>query len=171
MGASVWTLIEYFNHDSYFSFAEIVLPRDIDLLCAIAWGDGGCTDDMPYPPRGFPADASYQARESFFVDADEVREYLGSFREDGEQEPSLEKYAQAHGEGAISEYKSTGRLPMPELTDHGWLTLRELEANMTQRELKPTDLLPETRAMLAAMTELSATYGQDRVRLVFWIGM
>lgn len=171
MGASVWALIEYSDDDTYDSFGEINMPRDVAFLCAIAWGDGGITDDMPFPPRGFPTDASDQARESFFVEPDEVREYLQDLKEDEEPEPSLEEYAQAHGEGAVKEYKATGRLPMPELTHQGWLTLSELEANIAQRGTKPSDLLPVTRAMLAAMTDLAVTYGRDRVRLVFWIGI
>jgi hypothetical protein len=169
MGASIWTIVEYFDYNSYTSFGEINLPRDIKFLCAIAWGDGGCTGDMPFPPRGFPADASDQSRDSFFVNADEVRDYLDHFR--GGQELSLEEYAREYGEGVLKEYKETGRLPMPELTHQGWLTLMELEANLAQRNLKPDDLLPQSKAMLAAMSNLAATYGKDRVRLVFWIGI
>jgi hypothetical protein len=105
------------------------------------------------------------------VNADEARDYLENFRKEGEPEPSLEEFARAHGEGALKEYKETGRLPTPELTHQGWLTLTELEANLAQRNLKPNNLLPQTKAMLAAMSDLAATYGKDRVRLVFWIGM
>ncbi|MEP7340746.1 MAG: hypothetical protein ABI977_23650 [Acidobacteriota bacterium] len=171
MGASVWAVVEYKEYDSYFSFAKIDLPRDIEFLCAIAWGDGGYTGDMPFPPRGFPSDASYPAQESFFVSRDEVKEYLENFDEDTEDETSLEAYARAYGDWAIKEYKSSGRLPMPELTGYGWLTLAELEANIAQRGLEISTLLPVTRAMLAAMMELAATYGRDGVRLVFWISM
>jgi hypothetical protein len=70
------------------------LPRDVEFLCAIAWGDGGITDEMPYPPRGsFPEDASYYAKNSFFVSEDEVREYLEVSRLEDEDEISLEEYA------------------------------------------------------------------------------
>ena len=48
MGASVYAVIEYREHDFYWSFGQINLPRDVEFLCAIAWGDGGVTENMPY---------------------------------------------------------------------------------------------------------------------------
>jgi len=172
MGAAVYTFIEYKEYDRYWSFGQIDLLRDIEFLCAIAWGDGGITDEMPYPPRGsFPADASFEARESFFVSAEDVMEYLEVSRLEDEDETSLEEYAQAWGDWAVKEYEASGLLPQPELTHIGWLTLAELEANLAHRGLEPGGLLPPVRAVLAAMTELAAAYGREAVRLVFWIGM
>jgi hypothetical protein len=161
MGASVYAFIEYRQYDSWWAFGEIDLFRDVEFLCAIAWGDGGLTDEMPYPPRNaFPEDASFRARESFFVSADEVGE-----------ETSLEEYARGYGDWAVKEYKSSGLLPQPELTNLGWLTLPELESNLARRKLEIRELSPPVRATLAAMAELAACYGRDSVRLVFWIGL
>jgi hypothetical protein len=172
MGASVYAVIEYKEYDCYWSFGQIDMPRDIEFLCAIAWGDGGITDDMPYPPRdSFPADASLQARYSFFVSADEAREYIKVSRLEDEDEISLEEYARLYGDWAVKEYEVSGLLPRAELTHIGWLSLAELEANLTRRGLGPGSLSPPIRAVLAAMTELAAAYGRDGVRLVFWIGM
>ena len=172
MGADIDAVIEYFDYDSYCSFGQIDLDRDIEFLCAIAWGDGGATDEMPHPPReSFPADASYRARNSFFVRADEVKEFLKASGQGYEDENSLREYARMQGDWALAEYTASGLLPQPELTNIGWLTLVELEANLAHRGLHPEDLLPPTRAALATMTELAATYGRDGVRLVFWIGM
>jgi len=171
MGASVYAVIEYKEYDSYSSFGEINLLRHNEFLCAIAWGEGGITDEMPYPPRGFPVDASYETRNSFFVDADEVKDFLRHFREDVEDETYLKEFAAEHGAGAIEEYRLSGRLPMPELTHYGWLNLEELEANLTHRGIKSKELPPPIRAALAAMTELATAYGRDGVRLVFWIGL
>ena len=171
MGASIWAFIEYNEEGRSVAFAGINLPRDIELLGAIAWGDGGDTGDMPFPPRGFPLDASHQSREMFFVSEEEVKEYLEISALEGEEQPSLEEYAEEHGDWAIKEYRSSGRLPMPELTHYGCLTLAELEANIAQRRVEPGNLLPVTRAMLAAMRELAASYGEDGVRLVFWMGI
>jgi hypothetical protein len=120
MGASVYALIEYRMCDVYLSFGEIELLRDVEFPCAIAWGDGGITDEMPYPHReSFPADASYQARESFFVSADDVRRFLEVSR----LETSLEEYARVHGDWAVKEYETSGLLQQPELTHIGWLNL------------------------------------------------
>jgi len=172
MGAAVYTFIEYKEYDRYWSFGQIDLLRDIEFLCAIAWGDGGITDEMPYPPRGsFPADASFEARESFFVSAEDVMEYLEVSRLEDEDETSLEEYARTQGDWAVKEYEASGLLPQPELTHIGWLSLAELKANLTHRGLGPGSLSPPIRAVLAAMTELAAAYGRDSVRLVFWLGL
>jgi hypothetical protein len=172
MGASVYAVIEYRQYDSFWSFGEIDIPRDVKFLCAIAWGDGGITDEMPYPPRdSFPEDASYRARDLFFVSADEARRYLEVSRLEDEEELSLEEYARLQGDWAVKEYTVSGLLPQPELTNLGWLTLPELEANLAQRGLELGELSPPVRAALAAMAELAANYGRESVRLVFWIGL
>lgn len=172
MGASVSAVIEYRQYDSWWSFGGIDIPREVEFLCAIAWGDGGITDEMPYPPRdSFPEDASYRARESFFVSADEAKSFLEVSRLEDEEEMSLEEYARVQGDWAVKEYAASGLLPQPELTNFGWLTLPELEANLAQRGLKPAGFSPPVRAVLAAMTELATGYGRDGVRLVFWIGL
>jgi hypothetical protein len=172
MGASVFAVIEYREHDAYWSFGEIDIPRDVEFLCAIAWGDGGVTDQMPYPPReSFPSDASSRARDSFFVDPDQVNDFLRASSLEDAAQCSLEEYARMRGDWAVAEYEESGLLPQPELTDLGWISLSELEANIAQRGLEPGNLLPPSRAVLAAMTELAVTYGRDGVRLVFWIGL
>jgi hypothetical protein len=105
------------------------------------------------------------------VSADEAREYLEVSRLEEEDEISLEEYARLHGDWAIKEYEESGRLPRPELTHIGWLTLAELEANLSHRGLEPGDLSPPVRAVLAAMTELAAAYGREGARLVFWLSL
>jgi len=172
MGASVYAVIEYREYDSYWSFGEIDLPRDTEFLCAIAWGDGGVTDEMPYPPTdSFPEDASHKACDKFYVSAADAQEYLDVSRLEDEDEMSLGEYARVRGDWALRQFQTTGRLPPPELTNLGWLTLDQLEANLSARGLKREDLVPPIRAVLAAMTELAAHYGRDGVRLVFWIGL
>jgi len=172
MGASVYAFIEYRMYDDYWSFGEIELFRDVEFLCAISWGDGGITDEIPHPPReSFPADASYKARESFFVSADDLRSFLEVCRLEDEYEISLEEYARLHGDWAIKEYETSGLLPRSELTHIGWLNLAELEANLAHRGLELGSLSPPVRAALAAMAELGAAYGREEVRLVFWIGL
>lgn len=169
MGASVGATVEYKMYGSYSLFAEISLPRDVEFLCAIAWGDGGDTSEMPFPPRGFPTDASYETKDLFFVTRDKLKEYFEHFEEDTETEAPFEDYARAHGDAAINEYKLSDRFPMPELTEYGWLTLAELEANINRREIEIITLHPITRAMLAAMNELATSYSRENVRLVFWV--
>jgi hypothetical protein len=161
MGASVYAVLEYREYDSFRSFGKIDLPRNVEFLCTIAWGDGGITDGMPYPPRdAFPADASYRAHDEFFVSA-----------EDGEEEEaiSLEEYAEQIGDWALAKFKASGLLPPPDLSNLGWLTLSELEANLAHRGLDRSKLSPPIRALLAAMNELAGAYGRDSVRLVYWL--
>jgi hypothetical protein len=125
---------------------------------------------MPYPPRNaFPADASYRARRSFFVSAEDGEEYPEETEIEEKEAISLEEHAEQIGDWALAEYKASGVLPPPELTDLGWLTLPELQANLAHRGLDPSNLSPPIRALFAAMTELAATYGQDGVRLVYWL--
>lgn len=170
MGASVYAILEYREYDMFWSFGKLDLPRDVEFLCAIAWGDGGVTESMPYPPRdAFPADASYHARDSFFVSAEESEEYLEDTRMEDEEAISLEGYAEQIGDWALAEYKASGLLPPPELTNLGWLTLPELEANLAHRGLDSSNLSPPIRALLAAMNELADGYGRDSVRLVYWL--
>ncbi|HWQ35516.1 MAG TPA: hypothetical protein VNQ79_21905 [Blastocatellia bacterium] len=86
-----------------------------------------------------------------------------------EEAASREEYAEQTGDWTLAEYKVSGLLPPPELTDVGWLTLAELEANLAHRRLDPGRLSPPVRALLAAMNELAAAFGRDGVRLVYWL--
>ena len=76
MGVDVYAVIEYEQWGSYWALGALDLPRDVSFLSAIAWGDGGVTDDMPHPPRGIPLNCSSRIRESFYVGPEEVRQYL-----------------------------------------------------------------------------------------------
>ena len=170
MGASVYAVLEYREYDRFWSFGELDMPRDVEFLCAIAWGNGGITDDMPHPPRdAFPADASSRARRTFFVSAEGGKEYLEDTSLEDEEAISLEEYAEQIGDWALAEYKASNVLPPPELTNLGWLTLPELEANLAHRGLDSSKLSPPIRALFAAMNELAAAYGRDSVRLVYWL--
>ncbi|HEX4947006.1 MAG TPA: hypothetical protein VFZ34_10090 [Blastocatellia bacterium] len=125
---------------------------------------------MPYPLRNtFPADASHRSRDAFFVSAEDGAEYLEDTRIDDEEAISLEEYAEQIGDWALAEFKASNVLPPPELTNLGWLTLPELEANLAHRGLDSSKLSPPIRALLAAMNELAAAYGRDGVRLVYWL--
>jgi hypothetical protein len=172
MGASVYAFIEYREYEDFWSsFGEINLPRDVEFLCAIAWGDGGDVSELPHPPRDeFPANASFEAQDSFFVSEDEISEFLEVSNYD-DSKISVKEYASRMGAWAVKEYEASGLLPQPELTNFGWLNLPELKANLVQRGISQESLLPPTRAVLVAMTELAVAYGRDSVRLVFWISM
>jgi len=121
---------------------------------------------MPHPPRGLPTNCSSEARELFFTDSDVVEEYLKN-----EEELSLEEYAEGVGEWALSEYRASGQLPLPETFNHSWLNLNELKEALADRDLSVDKLSPAFRAVLAAMDELAGAYGAEKVRLVFGFGM
>jgi hypothetical protein len=171
MGAAVHAVIEYEQWGSYWAFGELDLPRDNSFLSAIAWGDGGVTDDMPHPPRGIPSDCSSRVRGAFYVGPEDVRAYLEIAGSDDEDGSSLEKYLAAHGEWAVREYSESGLLPQPELTAYGWLNLTELRENLAHAKVAEHELTPPCRAVLAAMESLAQSVRADKVRLVFWLGM
>jgi hypothetical protein len=70
MGCDIHVVIEFdrYGHDIWDSFSdgEIHIDRDYELFSAIAFGDGGITDNLPYPPRGIPNNYSSVVRDSFF---------------------------------------------------------------------------------------------------------
>lgn len=166
MGVAFYSVLEYEQWDSYWSLGQLNIPRDPELFSAIAFGEGGVTEDMPYPPRGLPLDCSSEACELFFTDSDVVEEYLKD-----EEEVSLEEYVEGFGEWALSEYRASGRLPLPETYNHSWLNLNELKQSLAYRDLSIDKLSPAFRAALAAMQELAEAYGAEKVRLVFGFGM
>ena len=172
MGVDVYTVIEYKEWNNYLSFGELNLPRDVRFLSAIAWGEGGVIDEMPHPPRGIPSDCSNYVREAFYVEPEEVLEYLGEAGLDDEgDETSLEEYIAAHGEWAVAEYAASGLVPPPELTGYGSLNLTQLRENLAHAKVGMEDLTPACRAAIAAMESLATSVGANQVRLVFWLGM
>ena len=56
------------------TFEDVNIARDHKLFSAIAFGDGGITDGLPYPPRGLPADHSGEVMDQFYVEADALRD-------------------------------------------------------------------------------------------------
>jgi hypothetical protein len=171
MGVAFYSVLEYEQWDAYWALGQLNIPRDPELFSAIAFGDGGETENMPYPPRGLPSDCSSESRELFFTDSDEVKEYLDTSRLDGEEELSLEEYVEGFGEWALIEYQTNGHLPVPETYNHSWLNLSELKESLAFRNLSNDKLSPAFRAVLAAMEELAKEYGAGKVRLVFGFGM
>ena len=171
MGVSFYAVVEYKMYDSYVEFGRLDIPRDHELFSAIALGDGGVTDDMPYPPRGLPRDLSFDARDLFYVEADEVKEHLDDFLPDGGAEITSEQYAAGYGAWAVEEYEAGGGLPAPETYSHGWLNLDELKQALARRGLDVAGRSPAFRAASAAMEVLAEEYGAENVRLVFGFGL
>lgn len=66
MGTSIHAIVEYqFGPGTYFCLARWNLLRNHRFFSAIAFGDGGITDGMPFPPRGFPADLCVEGTDEF----------------------------------------------------------------------------------------------------------
>lgn len=77
MGTDIHAVMEYAPGDGSFSWLGTAnLPRNPRVFAAIAFGDGGITDQLPFPPRGLPADRSFGVVE-LFLDPDEVPDQLG----------------------------------------------------------------------------------------------
>jgi hypothetical protein len=165
MGCDIHAVIEYEKHNSYHDFAEVNIPRDYNLFSAIAFGDGGITDKLPYPPRGIPADYSLKVSELFFTSVEELKKFL---KEIGDDEFEPEEIAKGWGDWAVTEYISNGNLPGMEIHTPGWLLLDEIKTALDRAKLDINKLSPEFRAVLSVMQILSETYGIEKVRFVFW---
>jgi hypothetical protein len=67
MSVAFYSVLEYEQWDTYWALGRLNIPRDYNLFSAISFGDGGVTENMPYPPRGLPSNYSFEARELFFT--------------------------------------------------------------------------------------------------------
>ncbi|MEW6207792.1 MAG: hypothetical protein AB1631_05450 [Acidobacteriota bacterium] len=166
MGCDIHAVIEFQKYDSYWDFAEVRIDRDYKLFSALAFGDGGVTDDLPHPPRGLPIDHSLRVSDLFFVEAEVIREIEAQMEEEGEFDP--EGIAKSWGDWALEQYRSYNLLPGPDWHTPSWLNFKELNEALTHANLKTEELSGEFRAALAAMQVLSEIYGPEKVRLVFW---
>jgi len=167
MGTDIHAIIEYRRHGSDFlAFTEggILIPRDRKLFSILAFGDGGVTDNLMYPPRGLPDNLSFEARNLFFLEESEIKEML---LEAGE-EFQPQEIAASWGEWAQKEYQSSGRLPSLDLHTPSWLNYSELNEILANDKLEASNVSAEFRAVIAAMQVLAETYGTEKVRLVFW---
>ncbi|HVG35664.1 MAG TPA: hypothetical protein VM911_21615 [Pyrinomonadaceae bacterium] len=153
------------------AFGRLSLSRNYELFAAIAFGDGGITENMPYPPRGLPPDLSLDSLELFFNEPDVVKEYLEISRSADEAESALEEYIEGYGDWAVREYQTIGHLPTPETYNHSWLNLNELKEALAYRNLSINKLSADYRALMAAMETLAREYSPERVRLVFCFGL
>jgi hypothetical protein len=171
MGVSFYAVLEYVVYESPWSFGRLNISRDYDLFAAIAFGDGGITEGMPYPPRGLPPKLSLDSRDLFFTEPDVVKEYLEVSRLEDEEASTLEDYLEGWDEWAIREHRAFGLLPTPETYSHRWLNLNELKEALAHRNLSLEKRPPEVRAVIAAMEVLAQEYNPENVRLVFCFGM
>jgi len=171
MGVSFYSVLEYMMYDTPMSFGRVNILRDNDLFSAIAFGDGGVTEGMPYPPRGLPPNLSLDSHDVFFTDAAVVKEYLEASRFDDDEETTIEGYLEGWDEWAIREYRDIGSLPTPETYNHSWLNLNELKEALAHRNLSIDKRPPDVKALMAAMEALAHEYGPENVRLVFCFGM
>src|SRR5215831_12959417 len=156
MGCDIHAVIEYSQGDHYWDYAEVRLPRDPPLFSAIAFGEGGITDDLPYPPRGLPLDHSHRVFLLFFVGVQELKDLAGP----GE-EFNPEAAAESWGDWALTKYRECGALPRPDVHASSWLTLQELKHALKAAHLEISNQSPELRATICAMEVLADSYGAD----------
>jgi hypothetical protein len=171
MGVSFYSVLEWEQWGSYQSLGRLNISRNYELFSALAFGDGGITDDMPYPPRGLPHDCSYDSLDLFFTHAEEVNKYMADSKSDDEEGITLEEYIEGFGDWAATVYETYRLLPAPETYDHSWLNLNELKEALAHRGLSVEKLAPDFRALLAAMHSLAEDFGPEKVRFVFGFGL
>ena len=166
MGCDIHAVNECLKYGSYWDFAEVSIARDYKLFSAIAFGDGGITDDLPHPPRGLPLDHSLRVSHGFFIEAGELKKIEAEI--DPEEEFLPEEIARAWGDWAVEKYTTYQLLPSPDWHTPSWLRLNELVDALKHAGLQPDEQSPEFRAVIASMRVLSEAYGGENVRLVFW---
>ena len=166
MGSDIHAVIECQKYGSYSSFAEVNIARDYKLFSAIAFGDGGITDNLPYPPRGLPSDHSGEVTDLFYIEADALKDIEAEIGGDEPFEP--EEIAKGWGEWAVKQYEQFQILPGLDWHTPSWLRLSELEKALEHAGLKLAEQSPEFSAVVASMRVLANAYGDENVRLVFW---
>jgi len=163
MGCDIHAVIEYKRWDSFWSsFGEIDIPRDYDFFSAIAFGDGGITDELLYPPRGMPSDVSLRTSGLFYMDGQEYKDLMKSHGMEEIIDPEIME------EWERKEYLSTGAVVAPDWHTPSWMNLSEFKASLEQGDITPDKQSPEIMATLSAMEVLANAYGHGNVRLVFW---
>lgn len=163
MGCDIHAVIEYKRWDSFWSsFGEIDIPRDYELFSAIAFGDGGITDDLPYPPRGLPSDVSFRTSGLFYMDGQEYIDLMKSHGIEEKIDPEIMP------EWEREKYLTTGAVIAPDWHTPSWMNLTEFKASLEQGGIIPNKQSPEIRATLSAMEVLADVYRPENVRLIFW---
>jgi len=170
VGCDIHAFVEFKKYDSYWSLThgQLNILRDDSLFSALAFGGGGITDDLPYPPRGIAPGLSWDAKNFFYSPAKDVQDFTEEhFPDEDDEKFDPEKYASEFGEAALEEFRKYDLLPAVELHSHSWLNLPELKEALAHAHLATDKLSPEFRAVLAAMEMLAESYGGANVRLVF----
>lgn len=167
MGCDIHPFIEFSRGDAYWSLSDgpLQLPREYPLWNFIAFGEGGLSDGLPYPPRGLPGELSSSARDHFYAPESALKELLASV--EPEREFVAEHLLRGTWPAARDVYEKWQLLPAADFHTHGWLTLSELEETLAWAKWGRERLSPEFGAVVAAMEALARTLGSDRVRLVF----
>src|ERR1051325_1600221 len=119
MGCDIHAVVENQVYGSWTSFAEVEIARDYKLFSAIAFGNGGITDDLPFPPRGLPSDHCNRVTWLFFVEADSLK--------DSEGQDDLDDIANVWGDWAVEQFVRHKIVPRTDWHTPSWLKLGELE--------------------------------------------
>ncbi|HZS04959.1 MAG TPA: hypothetical protein VFD58_09005 [Blastocatellia bacterium] len=149
------------------------VPRNGQLFSAIAFGDDGSGDNLPYPPRGLPEDYSVGVRNSYFFPA-----------ENGIRLPQWNKTKQtliwkmikspARIEKMLPDkvereaYRKYRLFPGEWVTGTNWLTLAELEVALRKGRVMKEEHSTEFTKVLSVLTKAAKKSGKDKVRMVFW---
>jgi hypothetical protein len=126
--------------------------------------------DGPIPPRGLPPDCGTTVLGLYYWAVENERGQW--FRH------CRNKYTLAEAEQVVArregQFTRLGDNPKALIADPdhfmpGWLTLPEIEQALRAHKVPDELVMPEFRAVLAAMVVLGQQYGPDNVRLVFWL--
>jgi len=204
MGTDIHTFIEYDDHRSRGSFSgqpeepallfgKFSVWRDYALFDALGDGRNSLMDPEDigkmdpegigrrslYPPRGIPADISWEtAREYYELVVEAQTPHAGFWPRYGCVSVSEAAERVRHGAhlGHVAQTIHYGTTPprtwqaVSKEYWHtpSWLSLVEIHQSLEHHRLSPTDLRWDFRAVLNSLVEVEKETGPGQARLVFW---
>jgi hypothetical protein len=153
-----------------FADGEFSIDRDYKLFSAIAFGDGGIKDKLPYPPRGLPDSLSEATKRSYF----EPESELNGIRFWDSKTNSFRRTTKSEAKNRLKNgvvktlYLKENLVPKDMVHTASWLYLSELDEALRAAQLKVEKLSSSFRAVHSVLKILAEDYGDKQVRLVYW---
>tara|TARA_R110002095_G_scaffold1297_8_gene6897 strand:- start:2544 stop:3143 length:600 start_codon:yes stop_codon:yes gene_type:complete len=172
-------------HDQTWLFGKFCINRDYHLFDALANGRSVQFDPSEverhalYPPRGIPADLSYDVAIEYYdlimepADIDSRFSTGYEFVSKSEAEIRVSTGRSHYGQvTALWPYSEKSPLwsvvSKPYFHNPGWLTLEEIREALDHFKITMSEVDIEFRALLRAMEELDQESSPWHVRLTFW---
>lgn len=173
MGCDIHAVIETdkFKTSTWEGFGkgEFNIERDYQLFSAIAFGDGGNTKKLPFPPRGLPNDLSDETKDSYF---EPESEWNGIELWDSKTN-SFSRVTKSDAaerlDGLLKTlYLEEDLVPKDMIHTASWLYFNELDEALRVAKLQVGKLSPSFQAIYSVLKIFAEGYGEKQARFVFW---